>query len=166
MDTGHVGAGGVQHPASPGLQRPVNAVRLPVGTDEHPSAGEGIELLVPHRAESQRLQPLHFEAVVHDIAQASHPTAGRKRPFRLRDGVDHPEAETRSGIYFDIYLFLFHHTRSIVPAGTGAAGLPYALPSRSARIGSIHSICCARVMPLLSSTTASAAFRSGLTSRS
>ena len=82
MDVGNVGAGCVQHGASPVGQRPVNGVRLPMGADQHRAALRGLLRAVDGNR-SQPLQPADHMVVVGDVPQQIHRTLPGRRLRQL-----------------------------------------------------------------------------------
>ena len=92
VNAGHIGAGGVNHPAPAGAERRINRVRLAVGADQHRRPFRNL----PGRRDGHRphaLQPPDYIIIVGDVAQQEHRALSRRR-FRQLHRTAHAVTET------------------------------------------------------------------------
>jgi hypothetical protein len=68
------------------------------------SAAKIFDIVVCHRAQSQRLKALHLNTIMHDIAQRIDLAKALQRNLRLADGTHHAEAETRIIVDYNAHI--------------------------------------------------------------
>ena len=129
-------------------RRLVGRRRLAVGTQEDFLIMQTGKLFVVYRSEAHRFEAFHLEAIVHDVAEAVECISRTQFSLRAADGCYDSETKARAAVYF--YFYSHRHCTSCKRWRT---------TSRS------HAFCSDIVISELSSTTASSAFRRGLSSR-
>ena len=116
-----------------------------MGAEQHFHVFKAAEVVMGDCLQPLSAQAFHFPGVVHDVSQAIELSGIVELLFRFFYGSDNSEA--KSGIAVDFYS----HGQFFFNA--------------SSKCDRSRSICCSRVMSPLSSSIASAALRSGETSR-
>ncbi len=74
-----------------------------MGPDEEPASVQPLHVVVGYGPQPQLLQPLHLDAVVHDVAQRVDPLAPGQRLLGPGDGPHDAEAESRMFVDLDLH---------------------------------------------------------------